>query len=188
MKTLNVRNMSKASQKGFTIIELVVVILLLGILTATALPRFMSVTDEAHGAVRDAVQAGLASANAMYYAEFIAQGGTSTTIGGYSTVTASATTGYPNLTTAASCVTAYNGLLQAGAPTVVASANSPFANAAALDDDESAATTDFSAGYMTDSGSCAYIYLADTADRTDTSGRTYVLLSPLGVVTQAVIP
>ena len=38
-------------QDGFTIIELVVVILLLGILAATALPRFMDVTDEAHDAV-----------------------------------------------------------------------------------------------------------------------------------------
>lgn len=37
-------------QHGFTIIELVVVILLLGILTATALPRFIDISDDAHNA------------------------------------------------------------------------------------------------------------------------------------------
>ncbi len=41
---------NKANQDGFTIVELIVVILLLGILTATALPRFLDVTDEAHDA------------------------------------------------------------------------------------------------------------------------------------------
>ena len=46
MKSLNIKKAGGASQAGFTIIELVVVILLLGILTATALPRFLDLSDE----------------------------------------------------------------------------------------------------------------------------------------------
>lgn len=59
-------------QKGFTIIELVVVILLLGILTATALPRFMDVTDEAHDAVVNGVVSGLGTGAALFRAEWYA--------------------------------------------------------------------------------------------------------------------
>lgn len=68
MKSMQIRN----KQQGFTIIELVVVILLLGILTATALPRFMDVTDEAHLAVVDGVEGGLATGVALYRAHWFA--------------------------------------------------------------------------------------------------------------------
>ena len=41
---------NKARIQGFTIVELVVVIILLGILAATAIPRFIDVDDDAHAA------------------------------------------------------------------------------------------------------------------------------------------
>jgi len=61
-------------QQGFTIIELVVVILLLGILAATALPRFMDVTDEAHDAAFDGSVGGFSTGVALFRAQWVGNG------------------------------------------------------------------------------------------------------------------
>ena len=50
------------NSKGFTLIELVVVIVILGILAAVALPRFMNATKDAHQAAVKGVSGALASA------------------------------------------------------------------------------------------------------------------------------
>ncbi|MBT4210454.1 MAG: type II secretion system protein, partial [Porticoccaceae bacterium] len=87
--------MRNTRQSGFTIIELVVVILLLGILTATALPRFLDVTDEAHAAVIDATRSGLLTGGALFRAQWIAEGQPTANIGfGDGTIDATVT-GYP---------------------------------------------------------------------------------------------
>jgi len=65
---------TRKSQQGFTIIELVVVILLLGILAATALPRFIDVTEQAHDAVFSGVGGSLVTGTALYRAEWVARG------------------------------------------------------------------------------------------------------------------
>lgn len=132
MKALNVKNMGKTGQQGFTIIELVVVILLLGILTATALPRFMDVTDEAHAAVVDAVRGGLVTGGALFRAQYIGTGeplGSAVTGFGAGTLFADADgTGYPAdltdgiLDDETECLALYNGLLQAGRPAAAAAA------------------------------------------------------------------
>lgn len=61
-------------ESGFTIIELIVVIALLGILSAVALPRFINVTTEAHDASVEGAGAGFATGIALLKAQAVADG------------------------------------------------------------------------------------------------------------------
>ncbi|MCK4865997.1 MAG: type II secretion system protein [Gammaproteobacteria bacterium] len=60
------------SQAGFTLVELVVVILILGILSATALPRFMNINDQAHQAAVAGAGGGFGAGAALVRAQWIA--------------------------------------------------------------------------------------------------------------------
>ena len=58
----------KQAQKGFTLIELVMVIVILGVLAATALPKFVDLKTDARQAALDGVRGALSSAAAINYA------------------------------------------------------------------------------------------------------------------------
>lgn len=60
--------------KGFTLIELVVVIVILGILSATALPKFINISQDAHDSIAKSLKGSFKSAVSMYHSCWLASG------------------------------------------------------------------------------------------------------------------
>lgn len=101
------KEIKKIRGRGFTMIELIIVIAILGILSAFALPRFADFTTEAKASARDGVAASLNSGIAIAHARWIANGSTGTvTLEGGAPITMN-TDGYPDV----SATGAYNSAL-----------------------------------------------------------------------------
>jgi MSHA pilin protein MshA len=103
------------NQRGFTMIELVIVIVILGILAATALPRFVDTSGEARQAAADGVAGALSSSSAINYSGSLAKG----QINGATLSSATATTGITDTTNGCTNAVA-QALLQEGGVTIAA--------------------------------------------------------------------
>lgn len=66
-------------QNGFTLVELVIVIVILGLLAAVALPRFINITTDARLASLNGVAGGIRSAVALARAQYVTAGSTGAT-------------------------------------------------------------------------------------------------------------
>ena len=65
------------NRRGFTLIELILVIAILGILAISALPKFLNLATEAEQASRDGVVGAVRSGIALYRAnDMVSSGGT----------------------------------------------------------------------------------------------------------------
>ena len=70
----------KRQQSGFTLIELIMVIVILGILSAFALPKFADLSTDAERAAAEGARAAVKSAAAIAHAAYLVSDGTATTV------------------------------------------------------------------------------------------------------------
>jgi MSHA pilin protein MshA len=86
------KRLNKAAQGGFTLIELIVVIVVLGILAATALPKFASMGGDARAATLRAAAGSLGSVATTVHGKYLADASVPIVLEG---TTVAVSNGYP---------------------------------------------------------------------------------------------
>ena len=84
----------KSAQGGFTLIELIVVIVILGILAATALPRFSNLSGDARVASLNAARGALSATSAMTHGRYLVTPAATQNVEGV-LIAMNTTSGYP---------------------------------------------------------------------------------------------
>lgn len=90
--------MQKAVQGGFTLIELIIVIVILGILSVVAAPRFIDIRSDALIAELNAVKGALKSANSLIFSKAVLTGQEKLESGSVTTSSATIDTTLGNIT------------------------------------------------------------------------------------------
>jgi prepilin-type N-terminal cleavage/methylation domain-containing protein len=168
---------SKQKQKGFTLIELVVVIAILAILAAFALPRFAQLSEQAHNSSIQGTAGALAAGVALAKTQWVSNGLTAAAddIQGFGNnqIDVSAE-GWPTATggsndadmTAARCIQVWEGVMQANAPSVSGGGDTDYLAAAQGDVDGNEPGDDCVFTYQLNEAGSTIGYDADTGEVT----------------------
>ncbi|MGM0954066.1 MAG: prepilin-type N-terminal cleavage/methylation domain-containing protein [Pseudomonadota bacterium] len=171
--------------RGFTLIELVVVIAILAILAAFALPRFAQLSEQAHNSSVKATSGALAAGVALVKAQSVTNGstGATTDVQGFGNgevdvsangwpVSLGSDSDEPNMG-APRCIEVWEGVMQANAPSVSETAGDgiEYTVSAIADADGTGSGQDCEFTYQSDdqagtSDEKQIIYDADTGDVT----------------------